>query len=166
MVQIDKHELHSIWPIYNQPDTRTVPRDQLSLTAFRTQSCFSPGERLSVTATLHSNSFNATNLRAFEFLLLETVTFRGAKTKANKGVQPQVKVTPLGERNIPVNATLFGGMRHVVELGCVIPPDHPNVTINTARHIDVGYKVVIKAVIDHIQPLVIELPVTLSNWQR
>jgi hypothetical protein len=166
VVQIDKHELHPTWPIYNQPDTRTVTHEQLSLSVFRTQSCFSPGEKLSVTATLHSNSFNATNLRAIEFILIETVTFRGAKTKANKRIEPQVRSTALGERKIPVNATLYGGMRHVVELGCAIPLDHPNVTINTARHIDINYKIVVKAILDHFKPLGIELPVTLSGWRR
>lgn len=164
-IQIDKHELHSTWPIYNQPDMRSVARDQLTLTASRTQTCFSPGEKVTVTATLQSNSFNATHLRAFEFALLEFLEFRVPKSKAKKAI-PQVKVTVLGEQKAPVNATMFGGMHHVSQLGCIVPPDYPNATIDSARHIDLRHKVVIKAILEHMKPYSIELPVTLSNWQR
>jgi hypothetical protein len=120
-----------------------------------------------VTATLQSSSFNATHLRAFEFTLLETITFSTSpKARSGKKAVPQVKVNALGERKVPVNATMFGGMHHVAELGCIVPPDHPNATINSARHIDVAHKIVIKAVLDHMKPYILEVPVTLSNWQR
>jgi hypothetical protein len=167
ILQIDKHELHSTWPVYNQPDTRTESRDQLTLTATRTKSCFSPGERVSVQATLNSNSFTAAHLRAFDFSLVETIHFRpGPKIKPSKKAGPLFKSTRIGEHRIPVNATLYGGMKHSADLSCIVSPDHVNPTVNSARNVDVAYKIVVIAQVDNVTPYSLELPVYISNWQK
>jgi hypothetical protein len=170
VIQIDKHELHSSWPVYNQPDTRTETRDQLILTVSRTQSCYSPGERVQVRATLHSNAHNSqhpAHLRAFDFSLVETIQFRpGPKVKVNKKAGPLFKSTRIGEHRIPVNTTLYSGMHHSAELSCVLSPEHMNPTVNSARNIDVAHKIVVIAQVDNVKPYSLEMPVTISNWQK
>lgn len=167
ILQIDKHELHSTWPVFHQPETKTESRDHLTLTVTRNQSCFSPGERVQVKATLHSNSFTAAHLRAFDFSLVETIRFQPApKVKPIKKAGPLFKSTRIGEHRIPVNQTLYGSMQHSAELSCVLHPDHITPSVNNARHIDVSFKIVVIAQVDNVKPYSLELPVTISNWQQ
>ena len=165
-IVIDKHELHSTWPIYAQPDTRHAVDGLLTLTVDRSHFCYGPGDRVAVTSTFRNDGVSAANLRAFEFLLKETVIFRAGPQVTGKKGAPQVKVTPIGEQKVPVNATVYGGQAHKAELGCVIPQSHTTTTVNSARHIDIAYSIIVKAVLSTGRPLLVEMPVTISNWPR
>lgn len=165
---IDKHELHSTWPVYAQTDTRSVTQDGVHLTAERQRTCFGPGDRVSVMAILKSDSVHPVVLRGFEFSLKETTIFR-AGTQAggtSKRSGPQVKVGLVGEQKVPLNVTLFGGMQHKAEVGCLIPNTHTTTTLNAARHIDITYAIVVKAWFGSMQAVTMELPVIVSNWPR
>ncbi|KAJ3778770.1 hypothetical protein FB446DRAFT_342989 [Lentinula raphanica] len=52
------------------------------------------------------------------------------------------------------------------ELTCSVSQNHTTTTLNTARHIDITYVLSVKALLSTGQPLVMDLPVVLSNWQR
>ncbi|KAG1731948.1 hypothetical protein EDB19DRAFT_1912328 [Suillus lakei] len=164
---IDKHELHSTWPVYAQAESRTVNQDGVHLTVERQRTCFGPGDRVSVMATLKSDSVHPVVLRGFEFSLKETTIFR-AGTQAGNGKRsgPQVKVGLVGEQKVPLNVTLFGGMLHKAEVGCLIPNTHTTTTLNAARHIDITYAIVVKAWFGSMQSATLELPVIVSNWPR
>lgn len=165
-VIIDKHELHSTWPVYAQPESRHVTADALTLTVDRTHTCYGPGDRVAVMATLKSDNLSTVVLRSFEFTLKETIVFRSGPHVPGKKAAPIVKVSVIGEQKVPVNATLFGGTRHKAELACIIAPTHTSTTINAARHIDIAYSINVVAVMGNGKPLVMDLPVTISNWPR
>ncbi|TDL27334.1 hypothetical protein BD410DRAFT_835623 [Rickenella mellea] len=165
-VIIDKHELHSTWPVYAQPESRHVTADALTLTVDRTHTCYGPGDRVAVMATLKSDNLSTVVLRAFEFTLKETIIFRSGPHVPGKKAAPIVKVSVIGEQKVPVNATLFGGTRHKAELACIIAPTHTSTTVNAARHIDIAYSINVVAVMGNGKPLVMDLPVTISNWPR
>jgi hypothetical protein len=132
----------------------------------RTNTCFGPGDRLSVNATLRSDSLQTVILRGFEFVLRETTVFRAGPqaTKAMRAAPP--KITTIGEQKVPVNATLYGGTQHRAELTCTIPQTHTTATLSSARHIDITYVLSIKALMGTGKPLTMELPVVISNWPR
>ncbi|KAH7909217.1 hypothetical protein BJ138DRAFT_1115170 [Hygrophoropsis aurantiaca] len=164
---IDKHELHSTWPVYSQPESRHVTQDGLNLTVERARTCFGPGDRVSATAILKSNSTQPVTLRDFEFTLKETTIFRaGPQAAAGKRNGPQVKVTIIGEQKVPLNVVLYGGSQHKAEVGCLIPNTHTTTSLNAARHIDITYVVLVKASLGSMQSIVMELPVIVSNWPR
>lgn len=165
-VVIDKHELHSTWPVYAQPDSRHVVEDLLTMTVDRTHTCYGPGDRVSVTATFRNDGVTVAVLRAFEFMLKETVIFRAGPRVAGKKTAPQVKVSSIGEQKTPVNLTIYGGQMHRAELACVIPQTHTTATVNAARHIDIAYSINVRAVLGSGKPLLMDLPVTISNWPR
>ncbi|KAJ7580845.1 hypothetical protein C8J56DRAFT_751437, partial [Mycena floridula] len=58
------------------------------------------------------------------------------------------------------------GMHHKLELGCAVSPNHTTTTLNAARHIDITYVVVVRALMGTGKRLGMELPVVVSNWQR
>ncbi|KAH7921057.1 hypothetical protein BV22DRAFT_756639 [Leucogyrophana mollusca] len=164
---IDKHELHSTWPVYSQPESRHVAQDGLHLTVERARTCFGPGDRVSATAILRSDSTQPVTLRDFEFTLKETTIFRaGPQASAGKRSGPQVKVTIIGEQKVPLNVVLYGGNQHKAEVGCLIPNTHTTTSLNAARHIDITYVVIVKASLGSMQSVVMELPVIVSNWPR
>ncbi|KAI0672832.1 hypothetical protein C8Q78DRAFT_1021602 [Trametes maxima] len=163
---IDKHELHSTWPIYSQPETRTHSQDGVTLVVERAHTCYGPGDRVVVMATVKSDTVQTVMLRGFEFMLRETTVFRaGPHTQSKKG-SPQVKVGSIGEQKVPVNVTLYGGTQHKAELNVTIPSHHTSATINAARHIDITYVLTVKALMNTGQPVIMDLPVMISNWPR
>ena len=163
---IDKHELHSTWPVYSQPESRHVVEDLLMLTVDRSHTCYGPGDRVKVLATFKNDGIPAMALRTLEFLLKETIIFRPGATTPGKKRAPQCHVTPIGEQKEPINVTIYQGQQYAMELGCFIPQTHTNTTVVAARHIDIGYSIEVKAVLGTGKPLLMELPVTVSNWPR
>ena len=136
----------------------------MTLTVERTRNCYGPGDRVSVMATLKSDSLHTVILRGFEFTLRETTIFRGGPHAKNKA--PQVKEAVVGEQKVPVNVTLYGGTQHKAELACIIPPNHLTTSLNSARHIDITYTLYVKALMGTGTHLIMELPVILTNWPR
>ncbi|KAJ3551184.1 hypothetical protein NM688_g4857 [Phlebia brevispora] len=166
LIMIDKHELHTTWPVYHQPDSRDLSQDGMTLTVERTHTCYGPGDRITVMAIIRSESVHTVILRGFEFTLKETVVFRaGTNTSGKKGA-PQVKVGTIGEQKVPVNATIYGGGIHRAELGVAVPSSHTSTTLNSARHIDITYVLTVKALLATGNPIVMDLPVMISNWPR
>lgn len=137
----------------------------MNLTVERSHTCFGPGDRVSVRATIRSSGPQPVVLRGFEFTLKESMIFRAGHLAGKKGV-PQVRVAVVGDQKVPMNMALQGGNQHTAELSCVIPPTHGTPSLNAARHIDITYNLHVKALMGFGQPLVMNLPVVVSNWPR
>ncbi|CAL1705518.1 unnamed protein product [Somion occarium] len=163
---IDKHELHSTWPVYTQPEGRKLTQDGVTLTVERTHTCYGPGDRISVMAAVKSDSLSTVILRGFEFSLRETTVFRAGPNTPGKKGSPQVKVSNIGEQKVPVNATLYGGTQHKAELAVTVPSHHTSTTLNAARHIDINYVLTVRALMGTGKPLIMDLPIIISNWPR
>lgn len=171
---IDKHELHSTWPVYSQAESRSVLQDGVRLTVERRQTCYGPGDRVSITAILRPETVQPVILRGFEFTLRETTVFRAGPHAsaasgggANKRTGPQVRVTTIGEQKVPLSATIHNGSQHKAELGCLIPNTHTTTSLNAARHIDITYVIIVRAWTGGAsQSVAMELPVIVSNWPR
>ncbi|KAF9242069.1 hypothetical protein BU15DRAFT_73000 [Melanogaster broomeanus] len=143
---IDKHELHSTWPVYSQPESRSVSQDGLQLTVERGRTCYGPGDRVSIMAILKSESIQPAQVRGFELTLKETIIFRaGPQATAAKRSGPQVKTATIGEQKVPLNVALYRDGQHKAELGCLIPNTHTTTTLVAARHIDITYVIVVRA---------------------
>ena len=138
----------------------------MNLTVERTRNCYGPGDRVSIMATLKSDSLHTVILRGFEFALKETTIFRAGPYATGKNKVPQVREAVIGEQKVPVNVTLYGGTQHKAELACIIPSSHQTTTLNSARHIDITYTIYVRALMGTGTHLIMELPVILTNWPR
>lgn len=166
-ITIDKHELHATWPVYCQPEQRSVAQDGVTLIVDRKNTCYGPGDRVSVTATVKSDSLHTVILRGYEFFLKETTVFTvGVHAAGRKNAAPAVTTVNIAETKVPVNATLYGGTQNTAELGFMISGNHTTTTLNAARHIDVTYALCIRALMGTGTHIILELPVIISNWQR
>jgi Arrestin (or S-antigen), C-terminal domain len=162
---IDKHELHSAWPVYSQHETRKHTHEGLTLTTDRDRTCYGPGDLMSITATLKSDKLGTIICRGFELTLNETTIFRGLVT-GKKSAVPVVKTVQVCEYKHLVNSNMYGGMQQKAELVCQLSPDHTTTTLNAARHIDITYVLTLKAIVSPGEPVSIDLPVIVTNWQR
>ncbi|KAF9532758.1 hypothetical protein CPB83DRAFT_580351 [Crepidotus variabilis] len=164
-VIIDKHELHSTWPVYCQQETRHLEQDGVNLIVERNRTCFGPGDRISVMATVKSDSLHTVILRGFEIALRETTVFRPG-LMPGKRTAPLSKQTSISENKVPVNQTLYGGTTHSLELACMVPANHTTPTLTSARYIDVTYTLCVRALMGTGTHVLMELPIMISNWQR
>lgn len=165
-IVIDKHELHSTWPVYCQPEKRQLAQEGVTLIVERRHACHGPGDRITVMATLRSDNLHTVILQGFEMVLRETTIFRAQTYTAVRKAAPLVRVASIGETKLTIGATLYGGTTHQAELSCQLPPNHTTTTLNAARHIDVTYVLCVKALMGTGMQLSMELPVIISNWQR
>ncbi|KAK0463499.1 uncharacterized protein EV420DRAFT_1638435 [Desarmillaria tabescens] len=165
-IVIDKHDLHSTWPVYCQTDVRRVELDGVSLTVERHQTCYGPGDRVAVFATVRSDNLQTVILRGFELSIRESRTFRAGAFTGGRKTTPVTRVGNILENKFAVNMTLMGGMQHKAELSSTVSPSHTTTTLNSARHIDINYVLCVKAIMGTGHPLVMDLPVIMSNWPR
>ncbi|KAG6918822.1 hypothetical protein DXG01_011225 [Tephrocybe rancida] len=163
---IDKHDLHSSWPVYCQPETRQVIQNGATLIVDRNQTCFGPGDRISVMALLKSDTLTDTVLRGFELTLKEITIFHPGAQPGRKAAAPQERLVTICDSKLAINGALYPGHEHRAELTCAISQNHTTTSLNSARHIDVTYILSVKAIVDNIAPIVMDLPVIVSNWQR
>ena len=166
-VIIDKHDLHSTWPIYSKPEKRYVFEEDTILTVERNQSCYGPGDRMSVTATVRIESLRvaAIMLHGFEILLQETIIFRPMYV-AGKKRESLVKTKIISKNMYQINTLMQEGMQTTHDLFCMLSSSHTNTTLTSARHIDIIYVLIVKALLGTRLPLVVELPIIISNWPR
>lgn len=169
-IVIDKHELHSAWPIYLQPDIRQAARDGMSLIVERPNTCYGPGDRVFVRATVKSSRATII-IKSYEFTLRETAIFRGgAQDPKVRKPGPQVRTGFIGQQQIVVNRPVHpaaNGGAHTVDLGCMVPSGHTSTTVVTGDHIEVIYAMTIRVAIEHGDDMVLDnIPVMMSNWPR
>lgn len=127
----------------------------------RGHTCYGPGDRVSVVATLKCQSVPAITLAGFELSIRESTTFRAGPSGA-----PTVKHLTISETKLPVNATLYGGMQHKAKLVCGISPNHATTTLSAASHIDITYVLSVKALMSTGRRITIDLPAIVSDQPR
>ncbi|KAF8599560.1 hypothetical protein BDV93DRAFT_477289 [Ceratobasidium sp. AG-I] len=175
-IVIEKYDLLQTWPIYSQPQSRQNSANGVTLIANFQQSAFGPGDVVPVEAILRAGNSGANIiLRAYELTVRETLIFRSSPPPVQQqhSQQPprrtpaaQTRSNVISDQNVPVPVQLPPGSQHRCDLGCQIPLAQTNVSVRTARHIEVNYMVVVKAVLASNATVSVEIPVTITNWQR
>ncbi|KAH6903060.1 hypothetical protein BKA70DRAFT_1155724 [Coprinopsis sp. MPI-PUGE-AT-0042] len=165
-ITIDKHELHSTWPIYCQYEIRHTSQEGLTLTVERNQSCFGPGDRIAVTATVKSDAMHTVVITGFELALKEVTRLHPNNFVGVKRVATKLSEKFICSQRMESNATLYGGSQATVDLYCTLNPSHTTPTLTSARHMDINYICIVKAHLNSGGAIVSEIPVMISNWPR
>lgn len=167
-IVIDKHELHSTWPVYGKHETRRVSRpDGLILIVDRGNSCFAPGDPMAIIATVRSENLRPVVVKSLELTLEEEITFQGGpQGLGKKNAASMNRVNIIGEHKYPLSYTLYGGTQQRVELAVNIPQNHTTTSVEAGRHIKINYKLRVKCLLDNSPTLEIDLPLIMTNWPR
>lgn len=182
-IVIEKYDLLQTWPIYSQPQSRQSSANGVTLIANFQHTAFGPGDVVPVEAILRADvPGTGAILRAYELTVRETLIFRSSPPPVQQHQHPhlhlhsqqparrtpaaQTRSNVISDQNVPVPVQLFPGSQHRCDLGCQIPLAQTNVSVRTARHIEVNYVVQVKAVLASNATVSVDLPVTITNWQR
>lgn len=159
-LRITKHELHSTWPVYNNPDVKTSTGQEVAITVTRPGVAFGPGDRLLLTASVKSMRSLPFKLRGFECTLMEVVTMLesaggkgkggggGGKEKKKKQVGQVVKSRPIAQARCAVDESVGRGGEKSARIDMAVPSDNLLVTVRHAKTLEVGYELSVKAVCD------------------
>ncbi|WVW86011.1 hypothetical protein I302_108049 [Kwoniella bestiolae CBS 10118] len=156
---IIKHELHSSWPLYNLPDSKTVKaaNDQLILNVSRPNTAFSSGDRIQFSASLKSTKSQPFKLKGFECTIYELITSipippdaQGTKGKKRKSLQnPITKSRPISTVKAAVDERIGLGGEKSAKVEMLV--DRVLVTVKNARTLRVEYALEVKAVMEGIR---------------
>ena len=147
-IHLDKHELHSLWPMYHCADDHEMTQDDVKLKVFRQQTCYGPGDSINVRVVVLSNNVNPMKLKSISFSIKETVTFKGANHAPPIG--PPGMSGPVGGgasqraeivtgKGRTLGKKIFKGDSQMYDLSAVLSKSHSLMTISTAKHIEVSY---------------------------
>lgn len=156
-IRITKHDLHSVWPIYNIAENRTIKaaNGQMELTVSRPCTGFSVGDKVRISTSLKSSRPKPFILRGFEYTLSEVITYippppgPSSKSKKHKlSTAPVTKARPIQTVRAPLNENIVpGGAKSAtieMEVGNVL------VTVKGAKTLEVEYDLEVKAIMEGV----------------
>jgi len=161
-LRITKHEMHSAWPLYNQPDSRTVSTadHQINLTVQRPSSAFGPTDRILFTATIKSARPQSFKLKGFDCQLLEIITnipaAAPASTKSRKSKPTPAPISrsrPIASTRYAIDDVVVLGREKSARMEIAVPGDRLSMTVEAARTLEVRYELEVKAVCDGLPEL-------------
>ena len=142
-VVLEKHELHSLWPMYNCHDDHDITEDDVKLKVFRQRTGYGPGDQVNVRVVVLSNNVQPLKLKSISFSIKETVTFKGSNkfikggNADSKGASQRAEVITGKGRTL--GKKIYRGDSQMYDLSATIPKSHSLMTIGTAKHVEVSY---------------------------
>ncbi|CAO1632585.1 unnamed protein product [Parajaminaea phylloscopi] len=168
-IAIEKHELHSTWPIYSVPDDHELMVNQIIARVYRKKTCYAPGDSVEVRIILTSKNVSPVKIKSIAFSIRETVTFKGGK-RSSRMLGGSTRTANQRSENIAqksqnLGLKLYKGDVKTYDLALTIPKTHALMTIQTAKHIEVAYSV--RVYVDTKNPIILDhLPLTMTSTPR
>ncbi|KZT57181.1 hypothetical protein CALCODRAFT_434642, partial [Calocera cornea HHB12733] len=170
-IVMDKHELHTLWPVYHRPQTSTATNDGLNLIVTRDASCYGPGDSVTARVELRSGRTSPCILRAWEMTLREHVIFRPDPSQVHNSKQApvangqQYRHNVIAEQKKSLSKTIYEGVTVEDDLACLIPIQHRTATTQ-GRLIEVQFTLSVKAVMESAGSVEVMMPVLMSHWSK
>ncbi|KAG8901717.1 hypothetical protein FRC01_009766, partial [Tulasnella sp. 417] len=170
-IVIDKHELHSAWPTYARPESRSKMLDGYTLTVNRTRQAFGPEDQIAVQTLVKNDTPQVQQVRYYEFSLRERVTYKPAGNQSGTSkmmTQPQTRTRAIVEQRIPITmaSPLHPGMQARAELSLRVPFNQTTTSVSLANRIEVQFEIHVHARLATGLELFLDLPITMSGWTR
>lgn len=172
-LQIVKHEMHSAWTIFNVPDSKTImgpANSGVQMTVQRPNSAFGPGDRLLLTATMHSSRPKQFKLKGFEAHLYEIITVippTDGKKDKRKSTLPTSKKRAIAMARFPVDEKVQPGGEKSARLDMTPPPGTLLASVRGARTVKLEYELEIKSVCESSIPeMKVGLAYTVGSMGR
>lgn len=168
-ITIEKHELHSTWPIYSVPDDHELGANEVFARVYRKQTCYGPGDKVEVRVILTSKNVSPVKIKSVALSIRETVTFkgnkRGSRLLGGPSKAANQKTESIAQKAQSLGTKLYRGDTKTYDMSVTIPKSHALMTIQTAKHIEVAYEM--RVYVDTKHPIVLDhLPLTITNVPR
>lgn len=109
----------------------------MKVKVFRDQTCFGPGDQISVRIVVLSNRVSPVKLKSVSVSLRETITFRGSAGKTKS--KASQRSDSIAQKNKSVGKKIYKGDSQIYDLVISVPKTHQLMSIATAKHLDVSY---------------------------
>jgi len=126
--------------------------EDVSAKVFRSQTCYSPGDNVSIRVVILSARVSPVKLKAVSFSIRETITYKGTSNPVGKRMSSIVassnsekekaasqKTETIAQKSKSVGKKMYKGDNQMLDLSVQIPKTHTLMTIRTAKHIEVNY---------------------------
>ncbi|KAK8853104.1 hypothetical protein IAR55_003805 [Kwoniella newhampshirensis] len=159
-LRITKHELHSAWPIYNSPDSKTIQaaNGSINLTVSRPNRAFASGDSIQFTATTKSARPQPFKLKGFECTLYEVIisipippelTSPKSSKKQKTPSAPIAKARPVASVRAAVDESVGLGGDKSARIEMLV--DRALVSVKGARTLEVAYELEVRAVTEGLK---------------
>ncbi|CEH16664.1 Immunoglobulin E-set [Ceraceosorus bombacis] len=170
-IALEKHELHSTWPIYHISDEHSDENDGVKARVERTQTCYGPGDTVTIKVFVYSTKVAPVKLKSVAFSVRETITFRGGGSKTNRlssfgggGAAASQRTETLAQKSKTYGKKMYKDEEQEFILTCQIPKSHSLMTIQTAKHIEVSYTMRIYVDVSKAPIIIDHLPLTITTF--
>lgn len=170
-IVIEKHELHSTWPIYAVPDDHELMANQVVARVYRKQTCYGPGDKVELRIILTSKNVSPVKIKAVAVSIRETVTFKGNSKRSSRVLSGGATKTAnqrtesIAQKAQNLGIKLYKGDTKTYDMSLTIPKNHSLMTIQTAKHIEISYTM--RIYVDAKQPIILDhLPLTITSVPR
>ncbi|KAF8312068.1 hypothetical protein DL93DRAFT_1334369 [Clavulina sp. PMI_390] len=167
-IMLDKHDLHSTWPVYLNSDFRSTQKNGFELLATWNHACVGPGDQILVKAIFKSK-MGSSNARVYSIALRRINEYRlGSDTRAfDPHNNPLIRHSLITTHEYPVAVPLGPGGAETQDLGCTLPTMYRTPTVATASHIKFLYYLEVRITLDDQSEVVInDIPIMISGWPR
>lgn len=158
-ILLEKHELHSTWPIYNLPEEHEETKGNFRLKMFRNKTSFAVLDEVQVRMIVHNQSAAVAKVKSLSILLRQHITLH-----ANSDQPMQQKTDVLATKNKNARKKIKPGELLMYDLSLVVPKSHTVMTISTAKHIDVAHALCVSADVGKTRIVIDQLPVQISGF--
>lgn len=134
---LEKHELHSTWPIYNMPEEYETKDDAYSAKLLRNKWAFGVTDQMDVRIIVANHGAKSTKLKSVSMGIRQTVTFF---PDSGTNAQPiQQKSIMLDSKTKRINKKIKQGEFFLQDMDLLIPKKNTIMSIHTAKHIEVSH---------------------------
>lgn len=134
---LEKHELHSTWPIYNQPEEFETKEGPFSAKLFRNKCAYGVTDQMDVRLVVSSQAAKTVKLKSITIGVRQTVTFFPEKGASSQPIHQKSEM--LATKTKRLGKKIMQGEFFLQDLSLVIPKNHAIMSIHTAKHIEISH---------------------------
>ncbi|WFD32961.1 hypothetical protein MSPP1_004015 [Malassezia sp. CBS 17886] len=164
-IQLDKHELHSTWPVYNVPEEFEEQKGDFRVKLYRNKQMFAPGDLVEARVIVYSSAISPAKLKGITMCVRQTVTFHTSKgADSGQPAPSQQRTDVLVTKTKSVRKKIYRGEFLMYDLAVALPKSRAIMSVDTAKHLEVSHALRIVADIAKEHVVLDHMPVQVSNF--
>ena len=134
---LEKHELHSTWPIYNVPEEYETQEGPFTAKLMRNKWAYSVGDQMDLRIIVASKAMKTTKLKSISVGIRQNVSFF---PETGMQAQPiQQKSIMLDYKTKRINKKVQHGEYFMQDLNLIVPRKNAIMSIHTAKHMEISH---------------------------
>ncbi|PKI82621.1 hypothetical protein MVES_003350 [Malassezia vespertilionis] len=142
-IHLEKHELHSTWPLYNVPEDDEAFAGPFRARLYWNKRAYAALDPVEVRIIVYSDAPETVKLKNIIMSVRQTVTYlpdgKGTATTGDTARPSQQRTEVLVSKNRGIRKKIRKGEFLMYDLAITIPKNHTLMSVLTAKHIEVSH---------------------------